>query len=123
MYNYNKVTLVGRVSREVEYRTTANGVPMAQFRMMVKKRLRPRAGLETKQDLTTFVRVRAWERIAEDCADNLYDGSPVLVEGELQQDVWDGQDETAGTGLCVKAHNVCFLFSRRREPESEGELE
>ena len=94
MIDVNRVTLVGRLTRDPELRYTGNGSPVTTLRIACSRKFRTRAG-EKKED-TLFIDVVAWERTAEICAQYLGKGRPVYVEGRLQSRTWekDGQKRT-----------------------------
>lgn len=78
MANLNRIILVGRLTADPETRATADGLPMAKFRLAVN---RPAAGGTTATD---FVDIVAWSRLAEICGQYLKKDRLVLVEGRIQ---------------------------------------
>jgi single-strand DNA-binding protein len=85
--NYNKVILIGNLTRDPELRFTAQGVAIAKITLAVNRTWRTEAG-ETKEEVT-FVDVDAFRRQAETIAQYLKKGSPLMVEGRLKLDQWD----------------------------------
>jgi single-strand DNA-binding protein len=85
--NYNKVILIGNLTRDPELRFTAQGVAIAKITLAVNRTWRTEAG-ETKEEVT-FVDVDAFRRQAETIAQYLKKGSPFMVEGRLKLDQWD----------------------------------
>jgi len=87
MAGYNKVILIGNLTRDPELRYTSQGVAIAKIGLAVNRTWRNEAG-ETKEEVT-FVDVDAFRRQAETLAQYLKKGSPLMVEGRLKLDQWD----------------------------------
>jgi single-strand DNA-binding protein len=87
MASFNKVILVGNLTRDPELRYTPKGMAIAKLGLAVNRVWRNEAG-ETKEDVT-FVDVDAFGRQAETLAQYVKKGSPLLVEGRLKLDQWD----------------------------------
>lgn len=87
MASFNKVILVGNLTRDPELRYTPKGMAIAKIGLAVNRVWRNEAG-ETKEDVT-FVDVDAFGRQAETLAQYMKKGSPLLVEGRLKLDQWD----------------------------------
>lgn len=106
--NFNKVVLVGRLTRDVELRHTGSGTPVAEISLAVNNRRRNQQG--EWEDEASFFDVTLWQRDAEMANDRLTKGSPVMVEGRLQQDRWE-QDGQKRSKVIVVASQVVFLGS------------
>lgn len=91
MASYNRVILMGNVTRDIELRYTPAGTPVTEVGLAVNDRRKGQNGEWI--DETTFVDVTFWGRTAEVAAEYLSKGSPVFVEGRLKLDTWekDGQ--------------------------------
>ncbi len=87
MANFNKVILIGNLTRDPELRYTPQGVAIAKIGLAVNRTWKNEAG-ETKEEVT-FVDVDAFRRQAETLAQYLKKGSPLMVEGRLKLDQWD----------------------------------
>ena len=94
MASYNRVVLVGNLTRDVELRYTGQGTAVTELGMAVNDRRKNQSGEWV--DETTFVDVTLWARTAEVAAEYLGKGSSVLIEGRLKLDKWesDGQSRT-----------------------------
>ena len=110
MITLNKVFLVGNLVRDPDLRYTPSGTPVAEFRIAVSDSYTTSAG--EKKDRTCFIDIVAWRRLAESCGDFLTKGSPVFVEGRLEQDSWETPDGQKRSRIRVVAHSVQFI---RRE--------
>lgn len=110
MSSYNRVTLVGNLTRQPELRKTKNGTPVAELGIALNRTWNGENG--QKQEETTFVDVTVWGRSAENAAQYLQKGRSVLIEGRLQMETW--QDKQSGedrSKLRVVAETVQFLGS------------
>jgi len=102
----NRIILIGRLTRDPELRfTPANGVPVAQFTIAVD---RPFVNQKGERE-TDFIRIVAWRKLAEICANNLTKGRLVAVDGRLQIRSYDGQDGQRRYITEVVADTVQFL--------------
>ena len=85
MASFNKVILMGNLTRDPELRMTGtNGMKVARLRLAVNERRRDRNG--QVQDFPVYIDVDAWDKLAELCGQYLAKGRPILVEGRLQMD-------------------------------------
>lgn len=119
MASYNKVILMGNLTRDPELRYTPKGTPVAAFGIAVNRQLRTESG-ETRQE-TTFVDVEAWSQIAERIAKFVKKGSPILIEGRLRLDQWD--DKKTGqkrSKLVVVCENFRFVGPAREAEPAEA---
>lgn len=112
----NTVVLAGNVTRAVEMRYTPKGTAVADIGLAMNRRWRNDAG-EDKEDVT-FVDVTAWGKTAENSAQYLKKGSPVLIEGRLSLEQWeDKATQQKRSKVVVVAEKVHFLWSA---PEREA---
>ena len=119
MASFNRVILVGNLTRDPELRYTPKGTAIARIGLAVNRVWRNEAG-ETKEDVT-FVDVDAFGRQAETLAQYMKKGSPLLVEGRLKLDQWD--DKQTGqkrSKLGVVLEGFQFLGGGNRG-ETNGE--
>ncbi len=91
MASYNRVILMGNLTRDIVLRYTPAGTPVTEVGLAVHDRRKGQNGEWI--DETTFVDVTFWGRTAEVAAEYLSKGSPVFIEGRLKLDTWekDGQ--------------------------------
>ena len=81
----NKVSLVGRLTRDVELRYLGNGTPVANFTLAVNRTFKNKSG-EREAD---FINIVVWRKQAENCANYIGKGSLVAVSGRLQSRSYD----------------------------------
>ena len=111
MPNYNKVILMGNLTRDPEVKYTSGGTAIAKLGMAINRTWTNKEG--QKQEETTFVDVDAFGRQAEVIGQYLKKGRPVMIEGRLKLDQWD--DKQTGqkrSKLGVTLEGFQFLDSR-----------
>lgn len=122
MSSYNRVTLVGNLTRQPELRKTKNGSAVTDLGIALNRVWTGENG--QRQEETTFVDVTVWGRAAENAAQYLQKGRSVLVEGRLQMETW--QDKQSGqerSKLRVVADTVQFLGSSHESGPSDDDGE
>ncbi len=87
MANFNKVLLMGNLTRDPEVRYTPKGTAIASFGLAVNRKWTDDSGQQHEE--VTFVDVDLWSRQAEIAQQYLRKGSPLFVEGRLKLDQWD----------------------------------
>jgi len=120
MASFNKVILMGNLTRDPELRYTPKGTALAKLGLAVNRRWTSETG-ESKEEVT-FVDVEAWSAQAENIAKYMKKGSPLLIEGRLRLDQWD--DKQTGqkrSKLVVVCENSRFVGSAA--PRDEGAAE
>jgi single-strand DNA-binding protein len=116
MASFNKVILVGNLTRDPELRYTPKGTAVAKIGMAVNHAWTTESG--EKKEEVTFVDVDVFGRTAENVGQYMRKGSPMLVEGRLKLHSWD--DKETGKKryqLAVVGESIQFLNRR----ESSGE--
>lgn len=91
MASFNKVILVGNLTRDPQTRFTPGGTAVAEIGLAVNRSWFDKNANEKKEE-TTFVDVTLWGRQAEVASEYLTKGRPVLIEGRLQLDQWDDKE-------------------------------
>jgi len=110
MASFNKVILVGNLTRDPELRYTPKGMAIAKVGLAVNRNWTSESG--EKKEEVTFVDVDIFGRTAENVAQYMKKGRPILIEGRLRLDQWD--DKQTGqkrSRLGVVAETVQFLGS------------
>ncbi len=108
MASYNRVILLGNVTRDIELRWVAGGgMAVADIGLAVNDRRKNSAGEWI--DETTFVDVTLWGRTAEVASEYLSKGSPVFIEGRLKLDTWEGNDGQKRSKLRVVGERMQLL--------------
>ena len=110
----NQVILLGRLTRDVELRTTTSGKNVASFSLAVDK--------GGNQEGADFFDITAWDKLAELLDIYTSKGSKVLVQGRLTQDTWE-QDGQKRSKVSVTANDVTFLDSKSEGTQKDTVLE
>jgi single-strand DNA-binding protein len=108
MSSYNRVILMGNLTRDVELRYTPSSVPVCDIGLAVNDRVK--RGNEWV-DEATFVDVTLWGRTAEIAAEYLSKGSAVFIEGRLKLDQWE-QDGQKRSKLKVVGERLQLLGAK-----------
>jgi single-strand DNA-binding protein len=109
--SYNKVLLMGNLTRDPELRHTSGNNAVCNLGLAVNRRFRTADG-ENREE-TTFVDCEAWGRTAETLSRYLTKGRPVFIEGRLKLDTWeDKSDGSKRSKLRVVVEGFQFIDSR-----------
>jgi single-strand DNA-binding protein len=123
MASFNKVIMLGNLTRDPELRFTPSGTPVASFGLAINT---PRAGQNgtervgqdsssERRDEVCFVDVVAFGRQAETASEYLSKGRAALIEGRLQWRSWDGQGGQKRNKHEVMAERIQFMPRGREE--------
>lgn len=119
MANFNKVYLIGNLTRDPELRVTPKGTAICQFGLAVNRQFKDESG--AMRDDTTFVDIEAWGRQGETISKYCTKGRPLFVEGRLKLDQWE--DKASGqkrSKLKVVLEGFQFLGGGQREGGQGG---
>ncbi|MDZ4658225.1 MAG: single-stranded DNA-binding protein [Bythopirellula sp.] len=105
MASFNRVVLMGNLTRDLELRYIGSGMAVADIGLAVNDRVKKN---DQWVDEATFVDVTLWGRTAEVANEYLSKGSSVLIEGRLKMDSWekDGQKRTKLKVVCERMQMV-----------------
>ncbi len=104
--SFNKVFLMGNLTRDPELRYTASGAGVTSFGLAVNRKYKQ--GDELKEEVC-FNDITVWGKAGENCTQYLNKGSAVFIEGRLQFRSWETDDGQKRSKLDVVATNVQFL--------------
>jgi single-strand DNA-binding protein len=107
MASFNKVLLIGNLTKDPELRYTPQGIAVVNLRMAVNRRYRDK-NQELKEEVC-FITAVAWNKQAETCNQYLHKGSPLLVEGRLQSRSGEDNAGQKRSVIEVRAERVQFL--------------
>ncbi len=119
MASYNKVILMGNLTRDPEMKYLPSGTAVANFGIAVSERYTDRQTGEQKENVC-FVDVEAWDRQAEIVNEYLSKGSPVFIDGALKFESWETEDGTKRNRLKVRLLRFQFVGGRRDEEGAGG---
>ena len=122
MISFNKVFLVGNLTKDPELRYTPQGTAVATLRIASNSSFKDKTGQAQKS--TCFVNVVVWGQMAEVCNQYLQKGRQVLVEGRLQSRNWQNAEGQNRSTLEVVAARVQFMSSGQKpEQQNSGEVD
>lgn len=112
MASYNRVILLGNVTRDPELRYISSGTAVTEIGLAVNDRRKTASGEWVEE--TTFVDVTLWGRTAEIAGEYVTKGSPLLIEGRLKLDTWE-KDGKKNSKLRVVCDRMQLLGGRSGE--------
>ena len=119
MTSFNKVILLGNLTRDPEVRYTPNGAAVASFAIAVNRRYKQ--GDETKDEVS-YIDIVVFGKQAEACGQYINKGDAILVDGRLQQRRWDDKDSgQKRSKIEVVAQSVNFMPKRSGGSRDAGQ--
>jgi len=118
MANFNKVIIVGNLTRDPEKRYTRDGTAVVTFSVAINSFFKNKSTGDT-QSKVDYIPVVVWGRQAENCSEYLSKGRGVLVEGALTSRSWETPQGDRRTRLEVIAQRVQFLFTSTKQTPDE----
>jgi len=115
--SFNKVLLMGNLTRDPELRFTQGGMAVASFGLAVNRKFKQ--GEEYKDEVC-FVDITVWAKQAENCEKYIHKGSLVFIEGRLNFRTWEAEGGQKRSKLEVVANNVQFLTKQGEKIEMGG---
>ena len=109
MASFNRVILVGNLTRDPELRYIPSGTAVTDIGLAVNDRVKRN---DQWVDEATFIDVTLWGRTAEVASEYLSKGSPVLIEGRLKLDQWETPEGQKRSKLKVVGERMQLLSSR-----------
>jgi len=116
MASYNKVLLMGNLTKDPELRYTPQGTAVVNLRMAINRKFRTK-DQELKEEVC-FITAVAWNKQAEVCNQYLHKGSSVFVEGRLQSRSWEDNTGAKRSVIEVRAERVQFMGAPGARPQS-----
>jgi len=120
MASFNKVILMGNLTRDPDLKFTQGGSALCKLGLAVNQKYKK--GDEWVED-PVFVDITVWGKQAENCAEYLKKGSPVLVDGRLNFSQWETDDGQKRSKLDVTAMSVQFLGQAQDKAESTAKTD
>jgi len=111
MASFNKVILIGNLTRDVELKYLPKGTAVCNLSLAVNRRWKTEAG-EEKEDVY-FAECKAFGKQAETLAQYVRKGNPLMIEGRLTREEWDDKktgDKRSTTRIMIE--NFQFLKER-----------
>jgi single-strand DNA-binding protein len=117
MSGFNKVILLGNLTKDPEKRYTASGIAVTNLRLAVSRKFK--SGDQDREEVL-FIDIVVWRQLAETCAEYLHKGRQVLVEGRLVERKWETEDGQKRSKVEVQADTVRFVGSRGDDAGGAG---
>lgn len=118
MPSFNKVILLGNLTRDPELRVTTNGLSICKMSLATNRVYHSQDG--ERREEVAFVDVDAFGRQAEIISKYMTKGRPILVEGRLKLDSWETQQGEKRSKLFVVLERFQFMGGREDSAESGG---
>ena len=110
---FNKVILIGRLTRDPEIRMSNNGSSICKFSLAISRRIKYQDG--SSREEITFVDIDSFGKQAETISKFFSKGKPILVEGRLKLDQWESQTGEKRSKLSVILETFSFINSRSEQ--------
>jgi len=110
---FNKVILMGNLTRDVEVRTTPSGQSVANFSLAVSRSWKDQNG--QTQEQTSFINCVAWGKPGEIIAQYTKQGTPLLVSGRLDQRSYEDKDGNKRQAVEVNVEDFNFIGGGRSD--------
>jgi single-strand DNA-binding protein len=111
---FNKVILIGNLTRDPELRYTPQGTSVCNFGLAVNRKYKQ--GEEMKEEVT-FINIVVFGKQADTCGQYLNKGSSILVEGRLQERRWETEDGQKRSKHEIVAQNIRFMSKKQSTSE------
>ena len=119
MASYNRVIMMGNLTRDPEYKQLASGQAVCRLGLASNRQFKNRQSGELVQEVC-FVDIDVWGAQAESCQQYLQKGRAVLVEGRLKFDTWEDGDGGRRSKHTITADRVTFISSGQ-DDASQGD--
>jgi single-strand DNA-binding protein len=110
MASFNKVILMGNLTRDPELRVTPSGMSICKFTVATSRQSKAPDG--SVREEVAFIDVDSFGKQADAIGKYLTKGRPVLLEGRLRLDQWETQSGEKRSKLCVVLENFQFIGPR-----------
>lgn len=110
MASYNKVLLMGNITRDIELKSIGSGNTVANIGLAVNRRYTTQSG--ERREEVTFVDCEAWGKTGENIAKFFSKGRPIFIEGRLKLDQWEDKEGKKHSRLRVVVESFEFVDSK-----------
>jgi single-strand DNA-binding protein len=121
MASYNRVIMMGNLTRDPEYKQLSSGQAVCRLGIASNRQFKNKTtGLLTQE--VCFIDIDVWGAQADSCNQYLQKGRLVLVEGRLKLDSWEDDSGQRRSKHSIVADRVTFLSMQSQEEASEGKV-
>jgi single-strand DNA-binding protein len=110
MPSYNKVLLMGNLTRDVQLKSLPSGQPVAEIGLAINRKFKTKDGQDREE--VTYVDCECWGPRAEVIAKYFSKGKPIFVEGRLKLDSWEDKDGQKRSKMRVVIDDFQFVEGR-----------
>ena len=118
MASYNRVIVIGNLTRDPELKRTPSGASVCDIRLAVSESYRNKEGERIERPV--YVDVVVWNQQAEVCNQYLSKGSPLFVEGRLQYDEWKTPQGDTRSKLRIVASRTQFIGAHQSQSQDSA---
>ncbi len=118
MANFNRVIIMGNLTRDPDYKEQPSGQALCRLSLASNRQFRNKQTGNLSQEVC-YIDATVWGPQAENCRQYLHKGRPVLVEGRLRYDTWKDAEGQSRQRHTIVADNVIFLGGAQR-PEQQA---
>ncbi len=118
MASYNRVIVIGNLTRDPELKRTPSGAAVCEIRLAVNESYRNKEGERVERPV--YVDVVVWNQQAEACNQYLSKGSPLFVEGRLQYDEWKTPQGDTRSKLRIVAQRTQFIGAHQGQSQDSA---
>ena len=106
MATFNKVILIGNLTKDPELKYTSSGMATAKFSLAINHKT---GKCDNKKEEVDFFDIETWDKLAELASEYLSKGSAVLIEGRLKQDRWQDDNGNQRSRVKIVAQALQFM--------------
>ncbi|HTM06143.1 MAG TPA: single-stranded DNA-binding protein [Patescibacteria group bacterium] len=121
MASYNRIVLIGNLTRDPEHKQLASGQAVCRLSLATNRQFKNRQTGSMVQEVC-YIDVDVWGAQAESCRQYLQKGRSVLVEGRLKLDTWQDQAGAQRSKHSVVADRVVFLQAGKDATDQSGDI-
>ena len=114
MAGYNRIIMVGNLTRDPDYKQLASGQAVCRLGIASNRQYKNRQSGDMVQEVC-FMDVDVWGAQAESCRQYLQKGRQVLIEGRVKFDTWEDQNGQTRSKHTIVADRVVFLSTGAQE--------
>ncbi len=122
MASYNRVIMVGNLTRDPEHKQLSSGQAVCRLGLASNRQFKNRQSGTMVQEVC-FVDIDVWGPQADSCNQYLQKGSSILVEGRLKFDTWQDNDGQRRSKHFIVADRVTFLSSSQSVSEDSSQAQ
>lgn len=114
------VTIFGNVATEIELKVLPTGAAVVNF-LVISSTRRKNSQTDEWEDIDkTAWNIKCWKQLAENVAEHITKGSPVVLSGDAVEERWETSSGEKRSRICVTAQHIGIDLSRNTAKKSDG---